>query len=427
MLSPFSCYCHREVFYHKIVVNAIFISHFFVGRVVYGYMPHKSGLVDQREVDIGRRVQQVREYINWPQPAFAAELEISRDRLASVEYGRTPLRYPVGYRLCVIFDINPEWLANGTGNIKSEQVLPDLPTPEGLPPKAMYSRIYDQSASGKPVAGKKPTRRQSADEELIPDFDATTYIVRGLTDLLSKEKFRSPLERQEFALEITSYARDLALRLRRDNTRDRALAVSSRRGGLSTKPADLTGVPARNAKMVVQLREGIKRLEQEIDKLDAAMKSLNPVAIDPSRLPRPDSMEVVRLEGAMDKIAQQIEEAERKIKAVMSKRYRPLLSSRFIPHGSRHGRSAPASGLPENSWAKFSYRTFYWRNWPDGKSSNKRARSWRRAACCLPSGSRPICAAPCRKVPPLFARGWSSAAHRTRTIFAPAATPGNGG
>src|SRR5580658_4184260 len=310
--------------YHKMVVNAIFISHFFVGRVRFGYMPHKSGLVDQREIDIGRRVQQAREYINWPQPAFAAELEISRDRLASVEYGRTPLRYPVGYRLCVIFDISPEWLAHGTGNMKSEQVLPDLPMPEGLPAKAMYSRIYDQAVSGKPMAGKKSARRQSPDEDLIPNFDATTYIVRGLTDLLSKEKFRGPLERQEFALEITSYARDLALRLRRDKTRERALAVSTRRGGLSTKPADLASVPARNAKMVLQLRDGIKRLEDEINKLDAAMKSLNPVAIDPSRLPRPEAMEVVRLEGAMDKIAQQIEEAERKIRAVMTKRPAPL-------------------------------------------------------------------------------------------------------
>jgi transcriptional regulator with XRE-family HTH domain len=283
-------------------------------------MPHKSGLVDQREMDLGRRVQQAREYINWPQPAFAAELDISRDRLASVEYGRTPLRYPVGYRLCVIFDISPEWLANGTGNMKSDQVLPDLPMPEGLPAKAMFSRIYDQAVSGKPIAVKKASRRQALDEDLVPGFDATTYIVRGLTDLLSKEKFRSALEKQEFALEITSYARDLALRLRRDKTRERALAVSARRGGSSSKPADLAGVPARNAKMVVQLREGIQRLTQEIDKLDAAMQSLNPVAIDPSRLPRPDAMEVVRLEGAMEKIAQQIEEAERKIKAMMARR-----------------------------------------------------------------------------------------------------------
>jgi transcriptional regulator with XRE-family HTH domain len=288
-------------------------------------MPHKSGLVDQREIDIGRRVQQTREYINWPQPAFAAELDISRDRLASVEYGRTPLRYPVGYRLCVIFSISPEWLANGVGNMKSDQVILDIPAPEGLPAKAMFSRIYDQAISGKSVVVKKPSRRPAPDEDLIPNFDATAYIVRGLTDLLSKEKFRTPLDRQEFALEITSYARDLALRLRRDKTRERALAVSTRQGGSSAKAADLAGVPARNVKMVAQLREGIQRLEGEINKLDAAMKSLNPVAIDPSRLPRPDAMEVVRLEGAIDKIAQHIEEAERKIKAMMTRRPPPAV------------------------------------------------------------------------------------------------------
>jgi transcriptional regulator with XRE-family HTH domain len=163
MLFPFCSYFHQEMVYHKSVVNAIFISHFFVGGVDCGPMPHKSGLVDQREIDIGRRVQQTREYINWPQPAFAAELDISRDRLASVEYGRTPLRYPVGYRLCVLFSISPEWLANGVGNMKSDQVLPDIPTPEGLPAKAMFSRIYDQAISGKSVVVKKPSRRPAPD------------------------------------------------------------------------------------------------------------------------------------------------------------------------------------------------------------------------------------------------------------------------
>src|ERR1700733_15101553 len=112
-------------------------------------MPHKSGLVDQREIDIGRRVQQAREYINWPQPAFAAELDISRDRLASVEYARTPLRYSDGYRLCVVFDISPGWLANGVGEMKSAQVLPDLPIPEGYPAKTMFTQVYDQTTGAK--------------------------------------------------------------------------------------------------------------------------------------------------------------------------------------------------------------------------------------------------------------------------------------
>jgi transcriptional regulator with XRE-family HTH domain len=283
-------------------------------------MPKKSGLATQREMEIGRRVQQAREYINWPQPAFAAELDISRDRLASFEYGRTPLRYAVGYRLCSIFDLNPEWLANGAGEMKSSLVLPNLPLPEGFPAKSMFSRIYDAAKTGKTgPAKKKAAKAPEGDEDLIPNFDATTYIVRGLTDLLSKEKFRSPLERQEFALEITSYARDLALRLRRDKTRERAWAVSGRRGG-AAKPSDVAGIPSRNAKMVAQLREGIRRLDQEIGKLESAMKALNPVAISPDRLPRPEAMEVVRLEDAVEKIARQIEEAERKIKVLMTRR-----------------------------------------------------------------------------------------------------------
>jgi len=282
-------------------------------------------LVDQRERDIGQRVQRVRERINWPQPAFAAELDISRDRLASVEYGRTPLRYPVGYRLCAIFDVNPEWLANGAGEMTSTMVLPNLPMPEGLRPKAMFSRIYDQFIAGKPGAAKKKPSQKGArkgqkDEDLIPNFDPTAHVIRSLTDLIATEKFRSPLERQEFALEITSYARELALRLRRDSTRELARPVSTRSGGSSSRPFDLAGIPARNARMVMQLREGIRRLDHEIGKLDTAMQSLNPVALSPSRLPRPTALEVVRLEDAMDKIGRQIEEAERKIKTLMTKR-----------------------------------------------------------------------------------------------------------
>jgi transcriptional regulator with XRE-family HTH domain len=274
-------------------------------------------------MEIGRRVQQARERINWPQPAFAAELDISRDRLASIEYGRTPLRYPVGYRLCSIFDINPQWLANGTGEVTSSMALPDLPMPEGLPPKALFSHIYDQHVAARPAAKARAARaaaRTKKGEDLIPNFDATAHVIRSLTDLLSGEKFRSPVERQEFALELTSYARELALRLRRNATRERARAVSSRRGGSAPRHLDLAGIPARNASTVLRLREGIRRLDQEIGRLDAAMRSLNPVALNPASLPRPAAFEVARLEEATEKIARQIEEAERKIKALVGRR-----------------------------------------------------------------------------------------------------------
>jgi transcriptional regulator with XRE-family HTH domain len=287
-------------------------------------MPKISGLVDQREKEIGRRVQIARERINWPQPAFAAEVDISRDGLASIEYARTPLRYAVGYRLCLIFDINPEWLANGKGEMSSPALMPDLPVPEGYPAKAMFSRIYDQYAAGKAGAArkKKPSARDARnkppEEDLIPNFDPIAHVIRGLTDLLAGERFRSPLERQEFALEVTSYARELALRLRRDATKARTRIVTGRRGSLP-KPTDLSGMQAKNAKMVLQLRDGIRRLDQEIDRLESAMKSLNPLALNPARLPRPTGLEVSRLEEAMEKIGRQIEEAEGKIKTLMPK------------------------------------------------------------------------------------------------------------
>jgi hypothetical protein len=286
-------------------------------------MPKKSGLVGPREMEIARRVQQVREHINWPQPAFASELDISRDRLASVEYARTPLRFGDGYRLCMVFDVNPEWLADGVGDMKSTLLAPNLPLPEGFPAKSMFSRIYDQFVAGKPgPSGKKPTgrgRQSQLEEDLIPNFDATAHVIRGLTDLLSKTAFRSPLERQEFALEITTYARELALRLHRDAARDRTRSVAGRRGP-SAKQVEPGGVPAKNAKLIARLREGIRRLDRETSKLDGVMKTLNPVAVNPSGLPRPAAFEVARLEEAMEKIARQIEEAEGKISALMSRR-----------------------------------------------------------------------------------------------------------
>lgn len=61
------------------------------------------------------RVKQIRVDLNWPQPAFASELDISLNRLASVEYARTPLRYDLAKRICDRFNISVWWLATGQG------------------------------------------------------------------------------------------------------------------------------------------------------------------------------------------------------------------------------------------------------------------------------------------------------------------------
>ncbi len=284
-------------------------------------MPKKSGLVTPREVGIGQRVKRFRDQINWPQPAFAAELGISRDKLASIEYGRTPLRYAIGYRLCFIFDVNHRWLAGGAGEVKAATAALELPLPEGVPERALWSAVCDQTFPGRSrrVSAGAP-RKKSREKGAIPNFDPTAHVVGFLSDLFAKEKFRSPVERQEFALEITSYARELALRIRRERTGERYLAVSGGRRARESGPVESGGGSARNAGAVSRLRASIRRLSQHIHKLNASMEKVNPVSVNPSSLPRSSEAEIIRLQDAIEKIAGQIEGAEAAIRILLGKK-----------------------------------------------------------------------------------------------------------
>ena len=287
----------------------------FCGDDYYRGMPKKSGLVTPREKEIGRRVKRFREQINWPQPAFAIEMEISRDRLASIEYARTPLRYDVGYRLCFIFDVSHEWLATGAGEMRASTAAADLPIPESQRRTALFSTVWDQLRKGGTLAGKKKAAQAAAGNKkgnLIRNFDPAAHVARFMADLFAREKFRSPIERQEFALEVTSYARELSLRLKREAAKSRFLASSDRR-------SDQTA-PARNARLAVKLGDGILRLEREIGKLHGAMSRLNPVSVNPSALPPAAGEELVRLQETIDKIAAQIEEAEGQLRSVVPRK-----------------------------------------------------------------------------------------------------------
>ena len=118
-------------------------------------MPKKSGLETPREKQIGDRVKQFRDQINWPQTPFAGELGITRDKLASIEYGRTRLRYAIGYRLCFVFDVNHRWLTSGEGEVKAATAALELPRPEDVDPRALWSEIA-------PKVGQCSKPRQSA-------------------------------------------------------------------------------------------------------------------------------------------------------------------------------------------------------------------------------------------------------------------------
>jgi transcriptional regulator with XRE-family HTH domain len=94
------------------------------------------------ERDICARVKTFRERIKWSQSEFAAQLGISLNQLASIEYGRTPLRYDIAWRMRREFGVSLSWLDEGFTfpDMQDPDPFPS-PASEGLPARALLSTV----------------------------------------------------------------------------------------------------------------------------------------------------------------------------------------------------------------------------------------------------------------------------------------------
>jgi transcriptional regulator with XRE-family HTH domain len=90
------------------------------------------GKVMDREREICARVKPIRKSIKWSQSSFAQALGISRDRLANIECGRTPLRSSIAIRLSILSGFSLKWIAEGIEPQKlrltlGESLLSEIP------------------------------------------------------------------------------------------------------------------------------------------------------------------------------------------------------------------------------------------------------------------------------------------------------------
>src|ERR1035438_188975 len=101
------------------------------------------------ERSICARVKTVRESINWSQAAFAEQLGITMDQLASIEYGRTPLRFDIAWRLRQAFGISLLWLEGDDSVFPDSFTHDDLPIPTatGMPARALLSEVAEKFRS----------------------------------------------------------------------------------------------------------------------------------------------------------------------------------------------------------------------------------------------------------------------------------------
>lgn len=65
------------------------------------------------ELRICKRLREIREAKRYSLSDFAALLGITKDRLASYEYGRAPIRYWLADKVCSHFDLNQRWFYYG--------------------------------------------------------------------------------------------------------------------------------------------------------------------------------------------------------------------------------------------------------------------------------------------------------------------------
>jgi hypothetical protein len=106
----------------------------------------------------------------------------------------------------------------------------------------------------------------------------------------------------------------LALRIRRERTKERYLAVSE--GGKTSEEG--SGSSTRTAGSVSGLKETAKLLEKEVAKLASALeKAKTGAATSPNRS---SELEFLRLQDALEKITAQIQNVEAAAKILLAKR-----------------------------------------------------------------------------------------------------------
>jgi transcriptional regulator with XRE-family HTH domain len=142
--------------------------------------------MNDRERMICARVKEFRKKIGWRQSEFAAQLGITLNQLASIEYERTPLRYDVAWQMKTLFKVALEWLSVGELG-PADSFQDNLPPPEstGLPDSALLSDVSDKINGAVPTFNfaAKPPKKISLDREDQKHRAVIAYMLREQIDV----------------------------------------------------------------------------------------------------------------------------------------------------------------------------------------------------------------------------------------------------
>jgi transcriptional regulator with XRE-family HTH domain len=146
-------------------------------------MSAQNRKINSREREIGVRLKVFRTGIKYSQASFAEIIGLSRDQLASVEYGRTPLKYGVAWRIRLAFGLSMDWLRGGDmspDDLGEDRLLPH-PDYGGVGNNALFTRVLDGIY---PLSGDAPFSRTKR----RPRVDPTELAHRWLMLLALRDR-----------------------------------------------------------------------------------------------------------------------------------------------------------------------------------------------------------------------------------------------
>lgn len=149
-------------------------------------MPRKNPVLE-REKAIGRRLRELREKHLAKRTALALRLGISSDRLASYEFGRVPLPWGIGSRICELFNVSQAWLLTGEAPARSMYLQPPEELKASASSRSLFSEVCQKFLTQK--------RRQWAASEA----EVSTKVMLRVYDEARKLKNAGKFPPESFA------------------------------------------------------------------------------------------------------------------------------------------------------------------------------------------------------------------------------------
>lgn len=161
-LDRYFC-CHGFNVWERCGSVNYFLLAFFAELPEPSHVPVPSRLMNDREMAICRRLRDLRIQLGWSQTEFAHAVGTTRDQLASIEYGRNPLRFWLADRICEKFETCQQWLESGDEPARGYVRLPSEIGLE-IKPNELFSSAWERRV-GHFV--KERVRKMQAMKEII--------------------------------------------------------------------------------------------------------------------------------------------------------------------------------------------------------------------------------------------------------------------